>query len=124
MTDSGGAAAKPQITFGKFQNVDLRVARVLAAPMASGTRVPCRVLELDLGPLGTRRSVGQLALVDEDELVGSHVLVCVNLGEREMGPYRSQALVLGARHPASPADQAQAIPATVDRTVPPGSAVY
>lgn len=117
-------AAKPQITFGKFQNVDLRVARVLSAPMASGTRVPCRVLELDLGELGTRQSVGQYALVAEDTLVGSHVVVCVNLGEREMGPYRSQGLVLGARHPDSPADQAQAIPVTIDRSAPPGSSIY
>ena len=26
---------KPQITFGKFQNVDMRVARVVAAPLAA-----------------------------------------------------------------------------------------
>jgi tRNA-binding protein len=118
------AAPKPQITFGKFQNVDLRVARVVSAPMAEGTRFPCRVLELDLGPLGKRVSVGQFALLNEDELVGRNVVACVNLGPREMGPYVSQALVLGARHPASPAEQAQAIPLTVHADATPGDTIY
>ncbi len=115
---------KPQITFGKFQNVDLRVARVLSAPLAVGTRFPCRVLELDLGPLGKRTSVGQYALVSEEELVGRNVVACVNLGERQMGPYVSQALVLGAPHPDSPADQAQALPLTVRDDAVPGDAIY
>ncbi|TDC60660.1 tRNA-binding protein [Micromonospora sp. KC207] len=118
------AAVKPQITFGKFQNVDLRVARILSAPMAENTRFPCRMIELDLGPLGKRVSVGQYALIGEDELVGANVVACVNLGEREMGPYVSQALVLGAPHPASPEGQAQAIPIVVAGDAVPGDAIY
>ncbi|MEU7615205.1 hypothetical protein AB0B27_03710 [Micromonospora rifamycinica] len=117
-------AAKPQITFGKFQNVDLRVARVVSASMAVDTRFPSRVLELDLGPLGRRVSVGQYALIGEADLVGTNVVACVNLGQREMGPYVSQALVLGAPHPASPPDQAQALPLVVDGDAVPGDAIY
>lgn len=115
---------KAQITFGKFDNVDLRVARVLAAPMAHGTRAPCRVLHLDLGPLGERTSVGQYALMDETDLVGRNVVACVNLGQREMGSYVSEALVLGAPHPDSPPDQAQATPLWVDDAAQPGDAVF
>jgi tRNA-binding protein len=118
------AEPKPQITFGKFQNVDLRVARVLQAPLAEGTRHPTRVFRLDVGPLGERRSIGQFALVDEAELVGRHVVVCVNLGTREMGPYVSEALVLGAPHPQSPEDQAQATPLYVSTDVAPGAQVF
>ncbi|TDC82871.1 tRNA-binding protein [Micromonospora sp. KC606] len=118
------ATAKPQITFGKFQNVDMRVARVVSAPMAVGTRFPSRVIELDLGPLGKRISIGQYALMSEEELVGRNVVACINLGEREMGPYVSQALVLGAPHPAGPADQAQAIPIVVPDDAIVGDAIY
>jgi tRNA-binding protein len=118
------ADRKPQITFGKFQNVDLRVARVLEADMAEGTRHPTRVFRLDVGPLGELRSVGQFALVDEAELVGRHVVVCVNLGTREMGPYVSEALVLGASHPANPDGQGQATPLFVSTDVPPGSPIF
>jgi len=78
-------AVKPQVTFDAFQHVDMRVARVVAAPLAGGTRMPCRVMELDLGPVGRRTSVGQYALVAEEELVGRNVVACVNLGARKMG---------------------------------------
>jgi len=116
--------AKPKITFGKFQNVDMRVALVLAVTDAQGTRFPSKVLELDVGDLGKRRSVGQFALVADDELAGAKVITCVNLGEREMGPYVSQALVLGTPHPESPEGQSQAIPLRADAMATPGEAVY
>ena len=70
----------------------------VVAPLAEGTRAPCRAITLDVGHLGERVSVGQLALWDEAELIGRNVVACVNLGTRQMGPYLSQALVLGAPH--------------------------
>jgi tRNA-binding protein len=115
---------KPQITFGKFQNVDMRVARVLAAPLASEASLPCRVITLDLGHLGKRTSIGQFALVAEDELVGKNVVACVNLGSRDIGPHRSEVLVLGAPHPQSPADQAQATPLFVADGAQPGDQIF
>ena len=105
---------KARITFGKFQNVDMRVALVTSAPMADGTHKPARILTLDVGHLGTFQSVGQYALVDEDDLVGRKVVICCNLGERQMGSYVSEALVLGVPHPNSPEDQEQAIPLGAD----------
>jgi tRNA-binding protein len=115
---------KAQITSGKFANVDLRVARVLAAPHAEGTAAPCRVLRLDLGHLGERTSVGQYALLEEEELVGRNVVACINLGTRQISAYESQALVLGAPHPASPADQAQATPLFVADDTCPGDEIF
>ena len=118
------APVRQQITFGKFENVDMRVAQVLGAPLAKGTRSPSRVLELDLGHLGTRISVGQYALVPEDELVGRNVVACVNLGPRPIGTYVSEVLVLGAAHPDSPSEQKQATPLFVSSDVPPGSRIF
>ena len=115
---------KQQITSGKFHNVDLRVARVLSAPLAEGTRFPSRVVRIDLGHLGQRTSIGQFALIPEDELVGLHVVACINLGTREMGDYVSEALVLGAPHPDSPPDEAQAIPVTLAPTATPGDPIF
>jgi tRNA-binding protein len=57
---------KPRITFGKFANVDMRVAQVESAAMTEGTAKPCRVLELDVGPLGSMTSVGQFVLIPEE----------------------------------------------------------
>jgi tRNA-binding protein len=115
---------KPQITFGKFQNVDLRAALIVSAPLATGTRARCRLIGLDLGPLGERQSVGQFALAAEQDLVGSMVIACINLGAREMGPYTSDALVLGTAHPESPEGEDQALPLRADRAAAPGDRVY
>jgi tRNA-binding protein len=119
-----GLSAKAQITLGKFQNVDMRVASVLAAPMAKGTKAPCRVLKLNVGHLGERTSVGQFALIPESDLVGRNVVVCVNLSPREMGPYTSDVLVLGAPHPDSPEDEAQATPLFVSNAARVGDCIF
>jgi tRNA-binding protein len=115
---------KDKTTFGKFQNIDMRVARVIAAPLAEGTRARTRHLTLDLGELGERTSVGQFALVAEEDLVGSNVVACVNLGERPIGDLVSQALVLGTPHPQSPDDEDQATPLRADPAAQPGEAIY
>jgi tRNA-binding protein len=115
---------KGEVGFGEFQKLDLRVARVISAEPAEAARFPSRVLELDLGPLGTRTSVGQFALVEEGRLTGAKVIACVNLGSRKMGPYTSQALVLGTPHPESPTDQAQAVPLWADPVAGPGDIIY
>jgi tRNA-binding protein len=120
----GIAEPKQKITFGKFENVDMRIGRVLAAPLAESSRFPSRVIQIDLGPLGTVQSVGQYALVAEEELIGKNVVVCVNLGSREMGSYISDALMLGAPHPDNPDGQSQATPLWADERVAPGHAVY
>lgn len=115
---------KAQITFGKFQNVDMRVARVVAAPLAEGTRFTSRVLTLDLGPLGERTSVAQFALVDEADLVGRKVVACVNLGVRELGPHTSEALTLGTHHPDGSAEESQAVPLYAPDLASPGDQIY
>jgi tRNA-binding protein len=115
---------KPQITFGKFQNVDMRVARVISAPLADGTNAPTRVITIDLGPLGKKTSVGQYALLDESELLGRNVVACVNLGAREIGPHVSEALILGTPHPKSPNDQSQATPLFASDDATPGESIF
>jgi tRNA-binding protein len=102
--------AKPRTTYGKFNNIDMRVAIIREARLVTDVNFPMRFLDLDLGPLGERRSLGKFALLDEDRLVEAHVIVCVNLSPKEVGPYTSDALVLGTRHPDSPPDQDQAVP--------------
>jgi tRNA-binding protein len=116
--------AKDKVTFGKFQNVDMRVALVVSAPLAKGTRARTRQLTLDLGELGERTSVGQFALVDEGELIGAKVVACINLGERPIGELVSQALVLGTPHPESPDGEDQAVPLRADPDATPGQAIY
>lgn len=120
---------KQRITQGKFQNIDLRVALVRGAATAEATRHPSRVLELDLGELGTRTSVGQFAMVEEGAFVGAKVIACINLGEKRMDDggsdaLISDALVLGTPHPDSPPGENQAIPIWADPGAEPGANVF
>lgn len=115
---------KQKVTFGKFQNIDLRVGRVLAAHMVQGSVPTVRHMSIDVGPLGRRTSVGQFALLSEEELVGCNVAVCVNLGSKEVAGLPSDVLVLGVRHPASPPGEAQASPLRLAADAMPGSPIY
>lgn len=115
---------KPDVPYDTFASLELRVALVESAALTQGTRAPSRELVLDLGPLGRRRSVGQYTMIPEEELVGRKVVICCNLGTRKMGPYRSEALVMGTDHPDSPAGQAQALPLWAHPDANVGDRVY
>ncbi|MFC1476234.1 tRNA-binding protein [Candidatus Zixiibacteriota bacterium] len=115
---------KQRVTFGKFQNIDLRVAQIKSAPPAEGTTYPCRLITLDAGHLGNFISVAQLALVPEEQLRGRKVVICANLGPREIGQYESEVLVMGVPHPDSPADEDQAYPLFVDDLAVVGDPIY
>ncbi len=124
MEDRKLGSVKPVVSFEDFQRIDFRVALVMGARMAEGTRAPSRLLDLDLGPLGRRTSVAQFALVPEADLIGRKVIACCNLGTRRIGQYRSEALVLGTPHPESPPGQAQALPLFAHPAAVPGDHIY
>jgi tRNA-binding protein len=59
---------------------------------------------IDFGELGQRRSSARLTdLYAPDELVGTLVVAVVNLPPRQVGPLRSEVLVLGAYAQGTPA---------------------
>lgn len=122
---------KPIITLGKFQNVDLRVARVvevsdvLEIPDARGGNPKrCRLIKLDLGELGTKSSVGQFAMVPTEQLLNRKVVACCNFAPRPMGEHLSEVLTLGTSHPSGPADESQAVPLYAHDLAIVGSQVY
>lgn len=89
--------ALPQVDAAQFFAVDLRVGRVLECRPLPEARTPAYRLRIDLGPLGERRSSARV--VDgytPEELIGSLVVCAVNLPPRQIGPVRSEVLILGA----------------------------
>lgn len=80
-----------------FQKVEMRVGRISAAEHFPEARKPAYKLVIDFGPeLGTRRSSAQLtAHYQPDELVGRLVVAVMNFPPRQIGPVRSEVLVLG-----------------------------
>jgi tRNA-binding protein len=86
-----------EITFDDFLKVDMRVGRVLEVEDFPEARKPAWKLRIDFGPeLGEKRSSAQVTNYAREELEGRLVVAVVNFPPRQIGPVRSEVLVLGA----------------------------
>jgi tRNA-binding protein len=85
------------ITFDDFLKVDMRVGRVRAVDDFPEARKPAWKLTIDFGPeLGTKRSSAQITNYAREELEGRLVVAVVNFPPRQIGPFMSEVLTLGA----------------------------
>jgi tRNA-binding protein len=87
----------PEIDFEHFLGVDMRVGRVLKVEDFPEARNPAWKLTIDFGPeVGEKRSSAQITNYSREELEGTLVVGVVNFPPRQIGPVRSEVLVLGA----------------------------
>ncbi len=85
------------ITWGDFEKVDMRVGVVVDAQPFPEARRPALKLRIDFGPLGVKRSSAQIAEhYRAEELLGRRVVAVVNFPPKQIGPFVSEVLVLGA----------------------------
>ncbi|UUY05880.1 tRNA-binding protein [Svornostia abyssi] len=86
-----------EITFDDFLRVDMRVGRIVEVEEFPEARNPAWKLRVDFGEeLGVKRSSAQITNYTRDELLGRLVVGVVNFPPRQIGPVRSEVLVLGA----------------------------
>lgn len=87
---------KDAIDPAQFQELDLRVGRVVAVEPFPEARKPAHKLTVDFGSAGTLRTSAQVTNYAPDELDGRLVVGAINLGTRRVAGFASEFLVLGA----------------------------
>lgn len=109
------------ISWADFEQVDLRVGTIVEAREFATARRPAYQLVLDFGPeIGLKKSSAQLTHhYTPATLLGRQVLAVVNFPPKQIGPFRSEVLVLGA-----PDADGHTVLLAVAAPVPNGSRVH
>jgi tRNA-binding protein len=85
------------IEYDDFARVDMRVGRIVTVEDFPEARKPAWKLSIDFGEeIGVKRSSAQITNYSREELEGRLVVGVVNFPPRQIGPVRSEVLVLGA----------------------------
>jgi len=86
-----------EIAYDDFAAVDMRVGRIVEVEDFPEARKPAWKLTIDFGDeIGLKRSSAQITNYAREALEGRRVVAVVNFPPRQIGPVRSEVLVLGA----------------------------
>lgn len=109
------------IAYDDFEKVDIRVGRILRAEPFPEARKPAFRLWIDFGDeIGEKKSSAQITQnYGIEDLPGRLVVAVVNFPPRQIGPMRSEVLVLGV-----PDEDGEVVLLTPERKVSVGGRMY
>jgi len=109
------------ISFDDFLKVDIRVGTIMRAETFPEARKPSFRLWIDFGPqVGEKKTSAQITRhYTVEGLVGRQVVAVVNFPSKQIGPFRSEVLVLGV-----PDDEGEVVLLAPTRAVPDGGRMY
>ncbi|MEM9324619.1 MAG: tRNA-binding protein [Bacteroidota bacterium] len=85
------------ISWQDFEKIDMRVGTVIDAQRFPEARRPAYILNIDFGEkIGVKKSSAQITThYQPEELVDKQVIAVVNFPPKQIGPIRSECLVMG-----------------------------
>jgi len=105
--------------FNNFEALDIRVGKISKVEDAE-TKKPTYRLTIDFGSeIGSKVSCGAYCSYSKEELVGKQIIAVINLGVKQMGPEKSEVLVLGVKN-----EQGETIYLTPQSEVPLANQVF
>ncbi|MDB2537738.1 tRNA-binding protein [Amylibacter sp.] len=110
-----------EISFDDFMAVDVRVGEIVRAEPFPEARKPAYKLRVNFGDeIGEKKSSAQITVhYSLSELVGKRVMAVVNFPPRQIGPVKSEVLVLGI-----PDENGAVVLITPDKDVPLGVRLF
>ena len=116
-----GQKPSSEIAFDDFLKVDIRFGKIVEAAPFPEARKPAIKLVIDFGPdIGSKKSSAQITKHYAPEaLVGQLVLAVVNFPPRQIGPFMSEVLTLGA-----PDEDGEVVLLRPDKAVPIGGRMF
>jgi tRNA-binding protein len=86
-----------EATFDDFMKLDIRVGEIIRAEAFPEARKPAYKLWVNFGAeIGEKKSSAQITVhYDIADLIGKRVMAVVNFPPRQIGPVKSEVLVLG-----------------------------
>ena len=80
-----------------FFDLDIRVGKIIKVEDFEEAIKPAYKLEIDFGEaIGLKKSSAQITNYPKEDLLDRKVISVINLGEKQVGPFISQCLVLGS----------------------------
>ncbi len=109
------------ISYNDFTKVDIRVGKILQAEDFPQARKPAYKLTIDFGPeIGIKKSSAQITRhYTKEELINKLIIAVVNFPPKQIGPFRSEVLVLGV-----PDEEENVVLLTPNKTVPIGGRMF
>ena len=110
-----------EITFDEFMAVDVRVGEITRAEPFPEARKPAYKLWINFGEsIGEKKSSAQITVhYSLEELVGKRVMAVINFPSRQIGPVKSEVLVLGV-----PDENGAVVLIAPDKNVPLGGRLF
>ncbi|MDC3289792.1 tRNA-binding protein [bacterium] len=110
-----------EISFDDFMAVDVRVGEIVRAEPFPEARKPAYKVWVNFGDeIGEKKSSAQITVhYSLSELVGKRVMAVVNFPPRQIGPVKSEVLVLGI-----PDENGAVVLITPDKDVPLGVRLF
>jgi tRNA-binding protein len=88
------------VAIGDFQRIEMRVGKIIdVQPFPEARKLSYKLL-IDFGSLGMKKSCAAIGpWYSKEELIGRPIVAVTNFSPRQVGPFRSEVLCLGAVQP-------------------------